>query len=52
MENEKIIKIYCSKDKASKEQMWYYYPNLRTEFDCIEKKILRLETKSKSNNLK
>ena len=38
MEAEKIIQRYCSKDKATKEQMWYYYPNLRAHFDYLEKK--------------
>ncbi len=38
METKKIIKRYCSEDKATKEQMWYYYPNLRAEFDFFENK--------------
>ncbi len=38
MKTEKIIKRYCSENKATKEQMWYYYPNLRAEFDYLEKK--------------
>ncbi|WP_153307552.1 hypothetical protein [Desulfospira joergensenii] len=37
METKKIIKRYCLKDKAAKEQMWYYYPALRAEFDSFEK---------------
>ncbi len=38
METGKILKRYCLKDKATKEQMWYYYPTLRAEFDYLEKK--------------
>ncbi len=45
MGTEKIIKIYCSKDKATREQMWYCYPNLRAEFDYLEKNMSCLESK-------
>ncbi len=38
METEKIIKRYCSQDKVTKEHMWYSHPNLRTQFDYLEKK--------------
>lgn len=38
METEKIIKRYCSEDKKAKEHMWYSNPNLRVQFDYLEKK--------------
>ncbi len=38
MRTEEVIKRYCSENKATKKQMWYYYPNLRAEFDYLEKK--------------
>jgi len=38
METKEIIKRYCLKNKATKEQMWYFYSNLRAEFDYLERK--------------
>lgn len=38
METGKIIKRYCSKDRVTREHMWYSHPNLRAQFDYLEKK--------------
>ena len=44
MKTEKIIKKYCSKDKVTKEHMWYSHPNLRAQFDYLEKKDALLKS--------
>ncbi len=52
MESEKIIKIYCSNDKATREHIWYSHPNLRAQFDYLENKMPCLKTKKGKHQIR